>query len=105
MKSAFTDLRQTHGTAEKLKRALKGMDKLTLEALILNSAFPEVCVCVCMCVCGGEWMCLTEGGRGTVDEAGYQTLCLLPPEVQRGRQPSQRVQRRALERDGANGAV
>lgn len=43
MKSAITDLRQTHGTADKLKRALKGMEKLTLEALILNSVFPEVC--------------------------------------------------------------
>lgn len=44
MKPAFTDLRQNHETVEKLKRALKGMDKLTLEALVLNGVFPEVCV-------------------------------------------------------------
>lgn len=50
MKPAFTDLRHSHETVEKLKRALKGMDKPTLEALVLNGVFPEVCVCVCVCV-------------------------------------------------------
>lgn len=48
MKTAFTDLRQNHETAEKLKRALKRMDKPTLEALVLNGVFPEVCVRACV---------------------------------------------------------
>lgn len=42
MKPAFTDLRQDHKTAKELKRALKRMDKPTLEALVLNGVFPEV---------------------------------------------------------------
>lgn len=43
MKSVFINLRQNHETVENLKRALKGMDRSTLEALVLNGVFPEVC--------------------------------------------------------------
>lgn len=85
MKPAFTDLRQNHETVEKLKRALKGMDKPTLEALVLNGVFPEVCimvltvyVCVCVCVC-------LEPNITCPGQIGYQTLRVLPPELQHRR--------------------
>lgn len=43
MKLAFPDLREKYGTVEELQGKLKELDRPTLEALILNGAFPEVC--------------------------------------------------------------